>query len=198
MPILSKFEVGSRQPLDPTASSRAGTPGRVSISPSERPQQPSQQGGVNRNIREVGGVPVSLLAAGNERPPAVRKCRADCLSCPDLSRENFCLSYITGRCHSLVNVESILVHCKWQNYIYLLSCNCCGVQYVGESIVPINDHYLNVCPDATFSIQILEKLEGNGYKNGKIDPEMRTYRKSREDMWMKLLQKIILWVGFHL
>ena len=53
-----------------------------------------------------------------------------------------------------------------------------------------NDHYLNVCPDATFTIQILEKLEGNGYKNGRVDPVMRTYRKKREDMWMKQLRTV--------
>ena len=89
----------------------------------------------------------------------------------------------------------------------MLSCNCCAVQYVGESIVPINlrmnihragkssckmfnEHYKDVCPGATFSIQILEKLPGNGYKNGKIDTEMRRYRKKREDMWMKLLRTV--------
>ena len=139
MPILSKFEAGSGQPPDPVASSRVGTPGRVSSSPSERPQQqPSEQGGVSRNIREVGGVPASSLAAGNERPPAIRNCRADCKSCPDISRENICKSFITGRSHSLVDVDPNHVHCKWQNYIYLLSCKCCNVQYVGESITPIN------------------------------------------------------------
>ncbi len=51
-------------------------------------------------------------------------------------------------------------------------------------------HYKNVCPDATFKIQILEKLEGNGYKNGKVDPKLRTYRKKREDYWMKLLRTV--------
>ena len=38
--------------------------------------------------------------------------------------------------------------------------------------------------------QILEQLPGNGYKNGKIDTEMRRYTKKREDMWMKLLQTV--------
>jgi len=81
------------------------------------------------------------------------------------------------------------------------------VQYVGESVIPVNkrmnihrkgksgceiaiDHYKNVCPGATFSVQILEKLPGNGYKNGKVDPAMLKYRLEREDYWIKTLRTV--------
>ena len=83
----------------------------------------------------------------------------------------------------------------------------CNVQYVGESVVTVNlrmnvhrkgksgceisiDHYTNVCPGAEFSIQILEKLPGNGYTNGVVDPAMREYRLQREDYWMKTLRTV--------
>ena len=69
-----------------------------------------------------------------------------------------------------------------QDYIYVITCSSCSVQYVGESVTPLNlrmnvhrrgksgceiaiDHYKNVCPNATFNIQIVEILPGNGYKN---------------------------------
>ena len=83
----------------------------------------------------------------------------------------------------------------------------CGVPYVGESIVPINKrmnihrtaktgctnfihHYTKVCPGAKFSIQILEKLPGDGYLNGAIDEKMRERRLEREDYWMKTLRTV--------
>ena len=53
------------------------------------------------------------------------------------------------------------------------------------------NHFSHVCPQHTFSIQILEKLNGNGYlPNGEIDEEMRTYRLEREDFWIKTLRTI--------
>ena len=90
------------------------------------------------------------------------------------------------------------VHCKLQNYIYVLTCTCCYVQYVGESICPVHlrmnihrrgksgceiaiDHFKNVCPGATFTILILEVLPGDGFANGKIDPAMLEFRLQRQD-----------------
>ena len=50
------------------------------------------------------------------------------------------------------------------------------------------NHYKNVCKNASFTIQILENLPGNGYKNGSKDLEMLEYRLQREDYWIKLLR----------
>jgi hypothetical protein len=47
-----------------------------------------------------------------------------------------------------------------------------------------------VCSGATFSIQILESLPGNGYHNGVVDPAMLEYRLQREDHWMKTLRTV--------
>jgi len=52
------------------------------------------------------------------------------------------------------------------------------------------DHYKNVCPNATFNIQIVEILPGNGYKNGSLDSSMLEYRLQREDHWMKTLRTV--------
>ena len=207
MPTQTRYQARSRQPLDLAASSRANPPGRASPSSSEHPRQPSS-GGVSSNNRNVGGSSL-LLAMGNERPPSVRirSCRSDCLSCPDLIRLKEFVSSTTGRKFNVVDLDPHKTTCKLQNYIYLLSCLCCGVQYVGESIIPVNkrmnihrtaksgckyfiDHFTNVCPGATFSIHIIEKLEGNGYLNGVIDEKMREYRLQREDYWMKKLRTV--------
>ena len=89
----------------------------------------------------------------------------------------------------------------------MLTCLCCNIQYVGETIIPMHsrmnihrkgktgceiaiNHFTNVCPGAKFSIRVLEKLSGNGYKNGKRDKEMYKHRLEREDFWMKKLRTL--------
>ena len=52
------------------------------------------------------------------------------------------------------------------------------------------DHYRNVCKNGTFSIQLIEKLPGNGYENGIKDNAMLEYRLQREDSWMKALRTV--------
>ena len=52
------------------------------------------------------------------------------------------------------------------------------------------DHFKNVCPGANFTTQILEKLPGNGYKNGTRDLAMLRYRLEREDYWIKKLRTV--------
>ena len=129
------------------------------------------------------------------------------MTCPYLNRNSTITSFVTGRIHPIRDIDVSSINCKLQNYVYLLTCLCCGVQYVGESVVPVNlrmnihrkgktgceiliDHYSNVCPEAKFSVDILEKLPGNGYLNGSIDAEMRKYRLEREDYWIKTLSTV--------
>ena len=113
-------------------------------------------------MRTRGGGP-SALAEGIARPPASRICRADCLTCPALIRDLEFTSNITGRKYYAIDIKNISeINCKLQNYIYLLTCTGCGIQYVGESITPVNlrmnvhrkgksgceisiNHYRNVC-----------------------------------------------------
>ena len=52
------------------------------------------------------------------------------------------------------------------------------------------NHFKNVCPGAKFSIHVLEKLPGDGYKNGSRDKDMYLRRLKREDFWMKKLRTI--------
>ena len=138
--VNTRSKAQSRQPLDHAASPRAYTPRRVSFHPSDTPQQSEPEGvDVNsvHNTRTLGGRPVTS-AAGSNRPRAgFRKCRSDCKTCPALVKKNEVRSNVTGRIHPLaIDIENI--HCKLQNYIYVLQCSSCCVQYVGESAVALN------------------------------------------------------------
>ena len=198
----TRSQARSGQPPDCAASSRAYPPGRVSSLSSGVSQQLFSERDVIASIQAVGGGLATPLAAGNERPPAVRKCRSDCLTCPVLMKSKTVISFVTGRNYSAIDIEPFMVHCKLQNYIYMLCCLSCCVQYVGESVVSVNlrmnvhrkgkkgceiaiNHFKNVCPGSKFSVQILEKLPGNGYVNGKVDTKMLEYRLEREDYWIK-------------
>ena len=144
---------------------------------------------------------------GNERQPAVCKCYVVCWNYPDLSRSLEVKSNITGRTYSSINIKSNEIHCKIRNYIYLLTCKNFGIQYVGDSITPVNlrmnihqkgksgcehsiNYYKNACKGAGLSIHILEKLEGDGSINGHRDFAVQNIRLQREEYWMKKLGTI--------
>ena len=129
--VLTRSQVRSEQSSDLTASSRANPPGGPQSSTSSISQQSSSEGGVADNNRAVGGRSLSV-AGGNERPPASRNCRSSCLTCPALIRDKQFKSFNTGRIYSIIDIDPTNIHCKLQNYIYLLSCSSCGIQYVGE------------------------------------------------------------------
>ena len=88
-----------------------------------------------------------------------------------------------------------------------MTCNICNQQYVGETTtrlsVRMNGHrssttgclhiinHKKSCSGSIFSIQILEKLVGNGYgDNNKPDPELTNLRQTREDYWIKCLRTL--------
>ena len=54
------------------------------------------------------------------------------------SQENQFVSNITGRKHSTYDIKPDEVHYKLQNCIYLLTCTHSGIEYIGESITPLN------------------------------------------------------------
>ena len=208
--VNTRSQARSRQTLDRTASSGAKPPRKATSQTSGTPQQSSSEGGVGSNsvnsTGTVGGGSVAT-AAGSDRPGTSHKCRSNCKTCPSLIKKSSVKSYHTGRIYSTIDVDIEDVHCKLQNYIYVLTCTSCLCQYVGESVCPVHlrmnihrkgksgceiaiDHFKNVCPGATFTILILEVLPGNGYVNGKVDPAMLQYRLQREDYWIKTLRTI--------
>ena len=132
---------------------------------------------------------------------------ARCATCPAINRTNTFISSVTGREYTTIGADNTKKICKIQNYIYLLTCNGCNAQYVGESIIPLHkrmnihrtaksgceifiNHFTEVCPNQTFSIQIIETLQSDGYSNGSRDEELYTERLDREDYWMKTLRTV--------
>ena len=63
-----------------------------------------------------------------------KKCRSNCKTCPDLIHENIFKSTITDRKYSTINHTNDHINCKSQNIIYLLTCEGCFAQYVGETV----------------------------------------------------------------
>ena len=138
--VNTRSQARSRQTLDRAASSGANPPRMVTSQTSGTPQQSSFEGGVVsnsvNNTRTVGGGSVAS-AAGIERPkPRTKhKCRSDCKTCPSLIKKSTVKSYHTGRVYYTIDVDVEDVHCKLQNYIYVLRCTCCSVQYVVKVFV---------------------------------------------------------------
>ena len=84
--VTIRSKARSRQTLDSVASPWVNLPESVSGSNQNTPQQPSHEGDVSSSTQDPGGRLTTSLAARNDLQPAVRKCHADYLSCPDLSR----------------------------------------------------------------------------------------------------------------
>ena len=136
-----------------------------------------------------------------------RLCRSDCKACPQLITSSIFHSSVTGRSYSLINHSGEDINCKSQNFIYLLTCTSCFCQYIGETCIPLNkrlnihrtatsgceifiDHFSTCCKGKSFTMQVIEIFEGDGYKNGIVDAEMRSVRKEREEWWMKTLRTV--------
>ena len=101
--------------------------------------------------------------------------------------------------------ENIL--CCSQNLIYILTCKNCNIQYVGETVLPVNKrinihrkaksgcervikHFRNDSARSSIIIQIFELFPGTGYKNNKVCAVELAKRLKIEDYWMKTLRTI--------
>lgn len=108
--------------------------------------------------------------------------------------------------------------CHSPNVVYLLTCSNCKLQYVGETGLKINErfnlhrshfkyptHYgyckrlsnhfsEGLCKNANYSVQIIEKLEGNG-RTGRtsLDPQVSSLRKTRDSLDVKTSYSLSLW-----
>ena len=107
------------------------------------------------------------------------------------------------------------ITCNTSNVIYLLTCSTCGLQYVGETAQQLNVRFnghrmgLNnpkkygtckilsnhfnkgVCKGSNYHVQVIEKIEGSGRtERNAIDPKETSFRRKREDFWMKTLRTV--------
>ena len=130
-----------------------------------------------------------------------KRCRnARCKTCPKFNTSLKFQSTVSGKTYNVVNHSNENINCHSQILIYLLTCEGCHLQYVGETTQPLNKrmnlhrtiksgceniiiHYRNCCIGFTFSIQVIEILEGTGYNE--VDEDLRKKRLEIEEKWMK-------------
>jgi hypothetical protein len=188
------------QPSCLAASPGANTPRRVVR---------SRQGNAGVIMSTGVGSPSIIIALGSPLDRfAVRKCSdRRCKTCPNFSISKTFKSNVTHKTYKIVNPTGEDLNCHSQNIIYLLFCSICGIQYVGETAYPMHlrmnqhrtskcgcehiiAHATDICPGHNFTYQIIEKLPGTGYVDGKLDPNMSKLRKEHEDEWIKKLRTI--------
>jgi hypothetical protein len=131
------------------------------------------------------------------------------------------VSTITKRIYDVVIAPGEkFINCHSANVVYLLTCNSCSLQYVGETVRNLGlricehrgcirdyaegkmrgckrlpEHFNNdTCKGSGFTTRILEKLEGNGRvapgKNAAMDPNSKRIRLAREKHWMLKLRTV--------
>ena len=139
----------------------------------------------------------------------IKPCGArSCLTCEILVTDKYYTANVTNRKYEVINHSEDDLTCKSSNLIYLLTCLRCRIQYVGESITPLNirmnthrtskkgclniiNHFKDTCAGSKFSVQIIVKYANNGYNQyGTIDEKMKVIRRNQEDMLMKKLRVI--------
>ena len=138
----------------------------------------------------------------------------------DFEPRDFACSSVTNRIYKCIVPpgNTGVINCCATNVIYLLTCDKCRLQYVGETVLSVKgrfhvhkqgfdnpekygcckyltEHFTSGhCKDSTYKVQILEKLDGNGRTevNGRLIPDKSvTYlRKKKETQWMLKLRTV--------
>jgi hypothetical protein len=128
-----------------------------------------------------------------------------CKNCVAYSSNHFFSSFVSGRTYHAKTSAGL--SCTSSNVIYLLECEMCKSQYVGETGGAcrdrmnghrsgmrtkkdkiLYDHFLDSpCTGYSFKVQILEKLDPIP---GKTIKELTNIRQKKEDEWMSRLQTV--------
>ena len=141
-----------------------------------------------------------------------------CKLCFNLTPTNFCSSTITHRIYPCKNLEFSNqtfspCDCSTSNVIYLITCNTCNMQYVGETSQKLSgrfqshrhningklkgegnwrlaEHFnVGLCKNSSYSVQILENRLGTGrMKNGNLGLGVGVERRKSETEWILKLR----------
>ena len=200
MPTQTRSQTRSAQTADLVTSPRADPPRRILR---------SRQGNAGVVVNRDDGGPSFIAAVGraSEHGLTFGSCKDKrCKTCPTFVKSNTFKSNVTNVEYNVKNHTGEVLSCHCQNVIYLLTCLGCGVQYVGETIIPFHKrnnihrtemnphfefHLETSCKNYSYSYQIIEKLPGTGYKSdGSIDFEMSKVRKDKEDIWIRKMRTL--------
>ena len=139
-----------------------------------------------------------------------------CGLCDHLSTKDHFVSSSTHRVYEATIPPNIPpLDCNATNVIYLITCRKCRLQYVGETAQLLRDHLRHhksgmkhpekdntcrilsehfskgFCKNATFTVNIIDKLAGDGRDESKeIDPAITAIRRKRETEWMLRLRTV--------
>ena len=139
-----------------------------------------------------------------------------CKLCHQLSTKDHFVSSSTHRVYEAAIPDDITsLNCNSTNVIYLITCRKCRLQYVGETAQilrkrirhhnscinhPEKDHTCRIlseyfskglCKNATFTVNIIEKLHGTGRdEHGSIDSAITAIRRKKETDWMLKLRTV--------
>ena len=204
MPIITRSKTRGGQPPPRVTSPREGDthPRRLTNS--------RQGNAVVGTFATVGSPVISNVSANGNQPIGhnISKCeRRNCMTCPHFITNPIFTSNVTKKTYKTIDHSLEPLTCNSQNLVYLLSCNNCHIQYIGETTIPLKkrmnihrtaktgcehmiNHFREVCPGSSFSIRIIEVFKGDGYENNKVCPEARKIRVERENFWMKELRTI--------
>ena len=139
-----------------------------------------------------------------------------CKLCPNLSTKDHFVSSSTHRVYEATIPDIIKsLDCNCTNVIYLITCRKCRLQYVGETAQLLrerirhhnscinhperdntcrilSEHFSKgLCKNATFTVNIIEKLQGSGRdENGALDSAITSIRRKKETNWMLKLRTV--------
>ena len=178
----------------------------------------SPENNKNRELNASNDITNIIKTCGDGRAKNITKCsKPRCI----LGNEHFVprnrvFSSTTHRTYDVkIAPGSSNVNCMSRNVVYQLTCNNCHLQYVGETCQQLNERFQShrkgfktpsmqiscklltshftkgICKGAGHSVQIIEKLDGDGRNGGKyLDPKSTKERKERELHWMLKLRTV--------
>ena len=131
MPTQTRSQARSAQTADLVTSPRANPPRRILR---------SRQGNAGVVVSPGDGGPsiITALGTSSDSNLAFAICKdSRCKTCPTFLKSKKFRSNITNHEYNVINHTGEILTCHSSN-VYLLNCLCCGVQYVGETILPFH------------------------------------------------------------
>ena len=209
------YKIYSSMPVQTRSQARSGQPPDLVTSPGDlRSQDPRRilrfrQASADVDMDTIEGGPLSISARGTRIRASITfsNCKDKrCKTCPTFVKSSSFTSNVTNTTFSVTNHTKEHITCHSQNIIYLLTCQGCGIQYVGETIYPFHkrnnqhrtemnkhfeEHLETSCKSYSYAYQVIEKLPGTGYmEDGSIDEKMSKVRKTKEDEWIRKMRVI--------
>ena len=175
MPVTTRLKARSVQSTDLVSSPGANTP---------RLSDDSRQGNAVVTDSLDEGAPFEEvanedLAEFENKNYNIKTCEnSRCLTCKKLVTSKIYYSNHSKKVYKVIDHAGEDLSCSSTNLVYLLACEGCGIQYVGETVQPLRaritqhrtsrsgctnviNHRNNTC-HKEFSVQIIIKLKGNG------------------------------------